>query len=97
MHIGVCRVTLRLPENDSLKGKRRVTRSFMDRLRSHFNVAVAEVESAEAWQILTLGIVCVSNDSRHASEVLGSVVSFVERMQGPWEFLDVETEITSGL
>lgn len=96
MLIGVCRATLRLPANDNLKGKRRVTRSISDRLRSRFNVAVAEVEDNHAWQILTLGIACVSNDSRHASEMLGHVTRFLENLHGPWELLDVETEIIPG-
>ena len=43
MHVGVCRVSLRLPENQSLKGKRRVAQSITSRVRSKFNVAIAEV------------------------------------------------------
>ena len=71
MHVGVCKITLRLPENGSLKGKRRVVSSLSSRLRNKFNVSVAEVEDNDAWQIATLGITCVSNSARHVDEVLG--------------------------
>lgn len=78
MHVGVCKVTLRLPENQTLKGKRRVVNSLSSRLRNKFNVSVAEVEDNEAWQIATLGITCVSNSSRHTDEVLQNVLTFIE-------------------
>ena len=45
LYIGSCRLTFRLPGNDSLKGKRRASRLLIERLRHRFNVAAAEVDA----------------------------------------------------
>jgi len=58
MNIGVCKVKLRLPENLSLKGKRRVLKSITARVRNKFNVSVAEIDDNDLWQLSTLGICC---------------------------------------
>jgi hypothetical protein len=94
MIVGVCRVTLRLPENASLKGKRQVVRSLLQRLRNKFNVAVAEVDDHDRWQIATIGVTCVSNDARHAQEQLDRVVAFIEHTRLDAELLDAEIDVS---
>ena len=93
MDIGVCRVNLRLPENESLKGKRRVVKSIVSRVGSKFNVAIAEVDNGDLWQLATLGICCVSNDRRHANEMMSRVVDFIINSRLDAEILDYEIEI----
>ena len=78
MHVGICRLTLHLPEASSLKEKRQIARSLGDRIRNRFNVAVAEVDDADRRQRLTLGVCCVSNDKGHADAMLSSVLNFIE-------------------
>jgi uncharacterized protein YlxP (DUF503 family) len=78
MHVGVARVALHLAENSSLKGKRMVVKSVAQRVRNRFNVAVAEIDTQDAWEVITLGIVCVSDDRRHSNEVLSKVIDFIE-------------------
>ncbi len=95
MHVGVCRLTLRLPENGSLKGKRQVVKSLVERLRHKFNVAAAEIDNHDSWQIATIGISCVANTGRHAGEVLASAVRFVEETRLDAELLDARTEVIS--
>jgi uncharacterized protein YlxP (DUF503 family) len=90
-------VSLRLPENQSLKGKRRVTQSIVSRVRTRFNVSIAEVGDNDLWQRLTLGISCVSNDGRHANEMLSKVVQYIEETTGDVELLDYEVEMVSGV
>ena len=97
MHVGVCRLTLHLPDAGSLKDKRQVSRSLTSRIQNQFNVSVAEVEDNDFRQRLTLGICCVSNDSAHANQVLSRVVSFVEDSRRDVELLDYELEIISGV
>ncbi len=94
MIVGVCRVSLRLPENGSLKGKRQVVRSLTTRLRNKFNVTVAEVADNDRGQIATLGITCVSNDARHAQEMLDRVVSYIERTRLDAELIESEIEVS---
>jgi len=93
MNVGVCRIELRLAENLSLKGKRRVLKSIITRVSNKFNVSVAEVDDQNLWQLATLGICCVSNNSRYTNEVLSKVVDFVVNSRLEVEILNYEIEI----
>ncbi|MFH0768755.1 MAG: DUF503 domain-containing protein [Chloroflexota bacterium] len=93
MNVGVCLIRFRLPENQSLKGKRGVVKSITTRVGSKFNVSVAEVDDQDLWQLTTLGISCVSNDKRHVNEVLSKVVEFISDSHFEIEVLDYELEI----
>jgi len=93
MHVGVCRISFRLPENGSLKGKRRVLKSITSRVSNRFNVSVAEVDNNDVWQLATLGISCVSNNKRHANEVLSKVVDYITAARFEVEMLDYNIEI----
>jgi uncharacterized protein YlxP (DUF503 family) len=90
-------VKLRLPENGSLKGKRQVSRSVIERVKNKFNVSIAEVEDQDLWQSLTLGISCVSNSAPHANEILSKVVNFIENNRFDAELVDYEIEIANAL
>ena len=74
--VGVCRITLGLPGNDSLKGKRRVVRRVVDRTRHEFNAAVAEVGYLDEHRRAEIGIAVVSNDGRHANSMIDKIASF---------------------
>jgi uncharacterized protein YlxP (DUF503 family) len=93
MNVGVCKITLRIPENMSLKGKRQVLKSITSRVRNKFNVAVAEVDNNDAWQIATIGVCYISNNKRHSNQVLSKVVNFIEDSRFEIEILDYEMEI----
>lgn len=92
MHIGVARIALHLAENSSLKGKRMVVKSVAQRVRNRFNVAVAEVDTQDAWRVATLGIVCVSDDRRHSNEMLSKVIDFIESERLDAEVGEVDVE-----
>jgi uncharacterized protein YlxP (DUF503 family) len=77
MVVGMCRVVLALPWNDSLKGKRSVVKSVVERARAKFHVAAAEVADLDQHRRATLGFAVVSNDARHARSLLDKLVSFV--------------------
>lgn len=86
-----------LPDAHSLKAKRQVAQSVATRIRHQFNVAVAEMDDNDLWQRLTLGVCCLSNEAKHANEILSRVVSFVEQSRDGIELLDYQTEIISGV
>jgi len=92
MHVSVCQIELRLPENQSLKGKRRVIKSIITRLQNRYKVSVAEVDNQNLWQLATLGIACVSNHRRHADETLSNVVKFIVQNYPDVELLSSEIE-----
>lgn len=93
MNVGVAKVSLRLPENLSLKGKRQVLKSIISRVRNKFDVAVAEVDDNDNWYLMTIGISAISNDRRHTNQVLSKVVEFIEKARFEAEMLDYEIEI----
>lgn len=93
MNVGICRVRLRFPENLSLKGKRQILKSVTTRLRSKFNVSVAEVGDNDLWQVAIVGIACVSNNKRYTNEVLSKTVDFIANGRFDLEMLDYEIEI----
>ncbi len=97
MNVGACMVKLRLPGNDSLKGKRQVSKSIIERVKNRYNVSIAEVADQELWQLLTLGITCVSTSAPHANEVLSKVVDFIQQSKFDVEMLDYEIEIIHAL
>ena len=66
---------IRIEGAASLKDKRKVVRSLKDKLRAHFNVAVAEMEHTDLWQRATVGVVSIS-DSR---DYLDGLMQNVER------------------
>ena len=92
MHVSVCQIELRLPENQSLKGKRQVIKSITTRIQNRFNVSVAEVDNQNLWQLATLGVACVSNHRRHADETLANVVKFIIQNYPDVELLSSEIE-----
>ena len=93
MPVGYCQLELRLPENASLKGKRSVVRSLTQRIRSRYNVAVAEIGDHDSWQMMSLGISCVSTSSAHCHEMLEKVIDFVGEIRLDAELLDYSIEI----
>ena len=93
MNVGVCKIELRLPENLSLKGKRQVLKSITSRVENKFNVAIAEVDNQDLWQLATLGVCCVSSSGRYTNEVLSKVVDFIIGSRFEVEILNYEIEI----
>jgi uncharacterized protein YlxP (DUF503 family) len=89
-------VELRLPENQSLKGKRQVLKSVIARIHNRFNVSAAEVDDHDSWQRASIGISVVSNDDRHVDQVMANVVAFIRHERLDAEILGYETEIVRG-
>jgi len=94
MVVGVLRLSLSIPAARSLKDKRQVVRKVTDRVRSRFDVSVAEVGENDIWQRAQLGIAVVGNDRRFVNEVLDKVRGFVDQLYlAP--ILDQELELMS--
>lgn len=93
MVIGACEITLHLPECHSLKDKRQIIKSVMARVRNQFEVAIAEVDENDRWQIAKLGLSCVSNSSQHTGEVLERVQRYIEETRPDIVISHIETEL----
>ena len=92
MRIGALHVSFHIGHAQSLKEKRMVMRSLKDRLRNTFNVAVAEVGSNDKWQIGELGIVTVSNETRHINSAIEKIKNFI-RSNPSISVIDADLEI----
>ncbi len=93
MVIGISQITLHLPTSHSLKDKRQIIKSIMARVRQQFEVAIAEVDEHDRWQIAMLGMSCVSNSSQHADEILAHVRRYIEETRPDVIVTNAETEI----
>lgn len=91
MFVGICTIRLRITDNSSLKGKRRVIKTIIDRVKNKFNVSIAEVDHQDLWQRAELGVAIVSNDKNHAHRTLTSVVNFIDNLHVA-ELFDYEIE-----
>jgi len=81
--VGVLTLELRLENSHSLKEKRHVVQSLKDRLRSKFNVAVAEIDHQDLWQRASVAAVTVASDAVHAEKVLRGVENEAVALLGP--------------
>ena len=68
--VGILTLELQLSEAHSLKDKRHTVKGLKDRLRSRFNVAVAEIGYQDTWQRSLISAVTVSSDHTHAEQTL---------------------------
>jgi uncharacterized protein YlxP (DUF503 family) len=90
--IGAIRIRLALP-SDTLKEKRTIVKSVVERLRRRFNASVAEVDDLDDTGYATLVAACVSNEASHADRQLQSIARAVEEWRLDAELLTVETEL----
>ena len=82
MPVGLLTLELHIPDAHSLKDKRQIVRSLKDRLRRHFNVAVAEMEYQDVWQRSIMGVVTLSTAEQHVEESLQLVLKEADRILG---------------
>jgi len=78
MTIGFCRLTLHLPNAQSLKSKRSVIKSLCAKTRQKFNVSVSEIDANDAWQKSVLGIAVVANESAFANSVISKAINLFD-------------------
>ena len=93
MIIGALTVELQVPYSHSLKEKRSVRESLISKLRRDFNIAIAEIDNQDSWQLLTLAVVSVSNDKAYLQGLLDHVLNTIEENRRDVILLDYEMEI----
>ena len=82
MNTGICKLKIHLPENHSLKEKRKVINGTADRLRARFNVSVAELEYQELWQRGRLGAVAICSSGAVLEQLSERLLRESERLLG---------------
>jgi len=79
MTIGVLTIELLIPNSQSLKDKRHVIQSMIQKMKNQFNVAVAEVESQDLLQRSTLAVVSVNSSQPELNRTMDYIVNWVEK------------------
>ena len=80
MVVGICRLDLRISANNSLKGKRRILKRIIERVKNKFNVSIAEVGNNDLWQSSQIGFCMVGNDKRFINSALDKIIYFIEEI-----------------
>lgn len=80
MVVGTLKVRFRMFDVASLKAKRSIVKSIINRTRNKFNVSIAETGTLDSHQWCEIGVCTVGNDSRKINSVLDIVLDFMENM-----------------
>lgn len=75
VHIGLLSLELFLPSSGSLKSKRRIIKSFKDRVGHKFNVSIAEIDYHDKWQRAGIALCMISNDKNRIDETFQKILS----------------------
>jgi len=94
MVAGIGIITFRLHDCRSLKGKRKIVKSMIGRIRNRFNASVAEVADNDIYQRTVIGITITGSDRRLVNSKLDKLINFAEDL-GLAELVDSEIEIIS--
>lgn len=82
MRVAIGTLELHIPAVNSLKAKRQIIKSLVQRLRNRFNVSVSEVGSQDLWQKAELGMAVVCHNGAGADSIMEKIFSFVEQENG---------------
>ncbi len=92
MTVGVALVSFRLHEIHSLKEKRKIVKSLIEKSRNRFNVAVAEVADQDVHQKAAIGVAVIGNDARVLNSLLDRIIDFMESL-GEADLVSSEIEL----
>ncbi len=76
--VGVLNVLLYISDGRTLKDKRQVLRSLLDRLDNRLNVSVAEVGRNDNRNSAEIAIACVANQATHVHKVLDAALRTIK-------------------
>ncbi|CAB1246048.1 DUF503 domain-containing protein [Clostridium sp. MT-14] len=91
MKILFMRVKLRASWVHSLKEKRMIVRSIVQKLKNKFNVSVSEIDDRDIHQIIVIGIVGICGNSSHTDYIMENIIDFIE-IHTDAELIDITKE-----
>jgi len=92
MVTGLGIITFRLYDCRSLKGKRKIIKSLIARMRNQFNASIAEVGTNDVYQKALIGFSMTGNDARVINSKVDKLINMAEEL-GLAEIVDTEVEI----
>lgn len=91
MLIASCEIKLYLPGASTLKDKRQIVKSLLQKSRNKFNFSAAEIDAQDYIQTAVLGVAVVGSDYKYLQSVMDKYLDFVESFP---EFLLTDSEVT---
>ncbi|MBA7611762.1 hypothetical protein ES703_18991 [subsurface metagenome] len=94
MIVGVITAHLSMQGVTSLKGKRSIVKSVIGRLKSRFNVSIAEVDHQDSKTSAVIAMAIVSNEARFIDQQFDALINFM-RNDGRFYLGQIERETFS--
>ena len=91
MKILLMKVTLRAPWSHSLKEKRMVVKSILQKLKNKFNISVAEVADQDIHQTIVIGIAGICGTLSQLDSTMENIITFIE-CNTDAEIIDIQKE-----
>lgn len=92
MIIGTAKIYLFANWVHSLKEKRRIVKSIINKVQHRFNISISEIENQDLHQSIVLGIACISTDKKHADSTIQNIIKYIEE-NSEAVLENVETEL----
>jgi uncharacterized protein YlxP (DUF503 family) len=87
--ITVCQIEIYIYESNSLKDKRRILKSILDKLKNKYNITIAETDYNDKWNRSIITFAAVSNSGKFSDKIINQVEKYFE-MDGRIEVLKRE-------
>lgn len=85
------KITLRASWVHSLKEKRMVVKSIVQKLKNKFNISVCEAENQDVHQTIVIGIAGVCANAAQSDSTMESIITFIEDNSDA-EIINIEKE-----
>jgi hypothetical protein len=79
MIIVACEIELIIYNSNSLKDKRHVIKSIINRIKERYNVAIGETDYLDKWNRSEISVVTVSNAKLPSEKTIDKVIGFIEK------------------
>ncbi|MDR1915390.1 MAG: DUF503 domain-containing protein [Synergistaceae bacterium] len=93
--IGVTLFSLRISDAGSLKDRRQVVRSLIDRMKKHFNASPADLGPDGLWDRADIAVTCAGSNMAEMEQRVQKLCDFMEKNEedGEFEILDLRHEV----
>lgn len=92
MIVGICTCEILIYDSNSLKEKRGIIKSIIDKTKNKFNISISEVAENDKWQKAVIGFSVVSNDTKIVDSTMEKVIRFMSSYS-EIEIINIEKEI----
>ena len=92
MIIGICTCEIYIFNANSLKSKRSVVKSIVEKSKNRFNISIAEVGENDKWQKSIIAFSTISNDQKIVEETIEKVINFFDSYS-EIEIINIKREI----